>query len=203
MTNWGEKASHDTRLPRKARDVSLTEEPVVTEVQDKEEDPSPDEASRTVTQTPPATSESLNSSSAFVNVANDVYTPTAESVPTNTSDVSEGENSTASYWPTGRPSPTEGEYEFVNGVAPEYEDSKELGSAMELSPESTDGSNKPPSVLLELHWLPPPPPTTTDGFNVYIYRDGKSAMQVVFSKAELINLFSNNSLKLLIKCRSA
>ncbi|XP_058273688.1 receptor-type tyrosine-protein phosphatase O isoform X2 [Hemibagrus wyckioides] len=173
VTNWGEKASHDTRLPRKARDVSLMEEPVVTEVRDKEEDPSPDEASQTVTQTPPATSESLNSSSApFVNVANGVYTPTAESVPTNTSAVSEGENSTASYWPSGRPSPTEGEYEFVNGVAPEYEDSKELGSAMELSPVPTDGSNKPPSILLELRWLPPPPPTTTDGFNVYIYRDG-------------------------------
>ncbi|KAK3544452.1 hypothetical protein QTP86_012435 [Hemibagrus guttatus] len=173
VTNWGKKAPHDTRLPRKARDVSLTEEPVVTEVRDNEEDPSPEEESQTVTQTPLAISENLNSSSAlFVNVANDVYTPTAESVPTNTSDMSESENSTVSYWPTGRPSPAEGAYEFVNGVAPEYEDSKELGSAMDLSPEPTDGSNKPPSILLELHWLPPPPPTTTDGFNVYIYRDG-------------------------------
>ncbi|KAK3517968.1 hypothetical protein QTP70_028528, partial [Hemibagrus guttatus] len=173
VTNWGKKAPHDTRLPRKARDVSLTEEPVVTEVRDNEEDPSPEEESQTVTQTPLAISENLNSSSAlFVNVANDVYTPTAESVPTNTSGMSESENSTVSYWPTGRPSPAEGAYEFVNGVAPEYEDSKELGSAMDLSPEPTDGSNKPPSILLELHWLPPPPPTTTDGFNVYIYRDG-------------------------------
>ncbi|XP_060758858.1 receptor-type tyrosine-protein phosphatase O isoform X2 [Neoarius graeffei] len=171
VTNWHEKVSHDTRLPRKARDVPITEDKLETELQDKEEDPTPEQESQTVTQGPLATSESLNSSSTpFVDAVN-VYTPTAGSLLTNTSDVSESENSTASYWPTGRPSPTEGEYEFVNGVAPEYEDSKELGSAMDLNPELTNGSNKPPLVLLELHWLPAPPPTTTDGFVVYIYRD--------------------------------
>ncbi|KAB5542115.1 hypothetical protein PHYPO_G00087720 [Pangasianodon hypophthalmus] len=171
VTNWREKASHDTRLPRKARDVPLTEEQLETEVQDKEEDPRPEEESQSVTQRPLATSENLNSSSApFVNIVN-VYTPAAENISTNSSDMSESENSTASYWPTRRPSPTEGEYEFVNGVAPEYEDSKELGSAMDSSLEPTDGSNKASSILLELRWLPPPPPTTTDGFNVYIYRD--------------------------------
>lgn len=169
-TNWHEKASHDTRLPRKARDVPPTEEQLETEPQDKHKDPIPEEEPQAVTQSPLATSESLNSSSApFVNA----YTPTTEIVHVNTSDVSVSENSTASYWPTGRPAPTEGEYEFVNGAPPEYEDSKELGSAMDLSPELTDESNKPPSILLELRWLPPPPPTTTDGFNVYIYRDGK------------------------------
>lgn len=178
VTNWGEKTTQDTRLPRKARNVSQMEVPLETEVRGKEEDPRPKE-SQMVTQPPHSASESLNSSSApFVNIVNDVYTPTAESMPTNTSDVSESENSTASYWLMGRPSPTEGEYEFVNGVAPEDGDSKELGSAMDLSPESTEGSNKPPSILLELRWLPPPPPTTIDGFNVYIYRDGKPAMQV-------------------------
>ncbi|XP_026779225.3 receptor-type tyrosine-protein phosphatase O isoform X3 [Pangasianodon hypophthalmus] len=171
VTNWREKASHDTRLPRKARDVPLTEEQLETEVQDKEEDPRPEEESQSVTQRPLATSENLNSSSApFVNIVN-VYTPAAENISTNSSDMSESENSTASYWPTRRPSPTEGEYEFVNGVAPEYEDSKELGSAMDSSLEPTDRSNKASSILLELRWLPPPPPTTTDGFNVYIYRD--------------------------------
>ncbi|XP_027009703.2 receptor-type tyrosine-protein phosphatase O isoform X2 [Tachysurus fulvidraco] len=176
VTNWGEKATQDTRLPRKARSVSQMEVPLETEVRGKEEGPRAKEKSQMVTQPPLSTSESLNSSSApFVNVVNDVYTPTAESVPTNTSDVSESENSTASYWPMGRPSPTEGEYEFVNGVAPEYEDTKELGSAMDPSPGSSEGSNKPPSILLELRWLPPPPPTTVDGFNVYIYRDGNKS----------------------------
>ncbi|TTD62573.1 Receptor-type tyrosine-protein phosphatase O [Bagarius yarrelli] len=169
MTRLGERTSHDTRPPRKARTASLAEEPLVTEVQANDRDPSHQEELQTITQTPLAPSESLNSSSApFPNA---VYTPTAENVSTNTSQVSESENSTASYWPTGHPSPTEGEYEFVNGVAPEYGESKELGSAMELHPEPTDSSNKPSSILLELHWLPPPPPATSDGFNVYIYRD--------------------------------
>lgn len=175
VTNWHEKVSHDTRLPRKVRDVLLTEEQLETELGEKEEDPRPEDELQTVTQSPLATPESLNSSSVpFVNV----YTPTAENVPTNTSNLSESENYTASYWPMGRPSPIGGEYEFVNGVPPDYENSKELGSAMDLSPESTDGSNKPPSILLELRWLPPPSPTTTDGFNVYIYRDGKSDLQL-------------------------
>lgn len=187
MTNWREKAFHDTRLPRKARDVPLTEDKLEAEVQDKEEDPTPERESQTVTQRPLATSESLNSSSVpFVNSVN-TYTPTAESLPTNTSDVSANENSTASYWPTGRPSPIEGEYEFVNGVAPEYEDSKELGSGMDLNPEPNDGSNKLPSILLELHWLPPPPPTTTDGFTVYIYRDSKSHSFIYCISGVLLN----------------
>lgn len=177
MNNWHEKASHDTRLPRKARDIPVTEDQLQTELQDKQEGPRLEEESQTVTQGPLATTESLNSSSEpFVNA----YKPTAGDIPANTSEVPESENSTASYWPTGRPSPTEGEYEFVNGVVSEYEDSKELGSAMELSPEPTDDSNKPPSILLELRWLPPPPPTTTDGFNVYIYRDGESALCIRF-----------------------
>lgn len=179
MTNWRDKASPDARLPRKAREVPLMEEQLETEARDKPEDRRPDEELQSVTQGPLATAESLNSSTEapFVNAVN-AYTPT-ESVPANTSDVSESRNSTASYWPTGGPSPAEGEYEFVNGVAPEYEDSKELGSAMDLSPEPTDGSNRPPSIRLELRWLPPPPPATTNGFNVYVSRDGKSARPAV------------------------
>lgn len=169
--NWHGKASHDTRLPRKARDAPLTEEHLETEPRDKQEDPGLEEESRTATQSPLATTEGLNSSWApSVNA----YTPTAEGVPSTPGEEPESENSTASYWPTGRPSPTEGEYEFVNGVVSAYEDSKELGSAMELGPELTDGANKPPSIQLELRWLPPPPHTTTDGFNVYVYRDGKA-----------------------------
>lgn len=174
MNNWHEKSSHDTRLPRKARNTPVTEEQLQTE-RDKQDDPRLEEVSQTVTQRPLSTTESLNISEPFVNA----YTPTPGDTPSNTSEVSESENSTASYWPTGRPSPTEGEYEFVNGVVSEYEDSKELGSAMELSPDLLDVSNKAPSILLELRWLPPPPPTTTDGFNVYIYRDGESVLKIV------------------------
>ncbi|KAI5610992.1 receptor-type tyrosine-protein phosphatase O precursor, partial [Silurus asotus] len=155
--NW-----HDTRLPRKARDVPVTgKEPDFADKQELEQ--------KSQTVSPLATSESPDINALLTST----LTPTERSIPVNTSDAVERDNSTASYWPTGRPSPTGGEYEFVNGAPPEYDDSeKELGSAMELNPEPTDGSEKPPSVLLELRWLPPLPPSTTDGFNVYIYRDG-------------------------------
>ncbi|KAM9468364.1 receptor-type tyrosine-protein phosphatase O isoform 2-T2 [Clarias gariepinus] len=170
VTNWREKMSHDTRLPRKARDVPVQQED--KQETDLREDPGPKQESQAVTQGPLATSESLNSSTATLGNVVTTYTPTAESAPTNTSDVLESENSTAAYWTTGRPPPTEGEYDFVNRASTESEDSKEFGSAMDLSTEPTDGPEKAPSIQLELHWLPPPPPTTTDGFRVYVYRDG-------------------------------
>lgn len=83
-------------------------------------------------------------------------------------------NRTQSYWldPTD-PSPTDREDEFVNAVVSEYEDSNEPGSAMGLPSEESVLPIKLPPILLELRWLPPRPPTSYDGFNVYVYRDGK------------------------------
>uniref|UniRef100_A0AAR2K418 Protein-tyrosine-phosphatase n=1 Tax=Pygocentrus nattereri TaxID=42514 RepID=A0AAR2K418_PYGNA len=74
--------------------------------------------------------------------------------------------------PTGSVSPTDDE--FVNAVVPEYEDSNEPGSAMDLTTEPTIMPTRLPPILLELRWLPPRPPTSFDGFNIYIYRDGNS-----------------------------
>lgn len=75
------------------------------------------------------------------------------------------------YDPTTSPSNAEDE-EFVNTVVPEYEDSNEPGSAMNLPEEAAILPTKLPPILLELRWLPPRPPTSYDGFNIYIYRDG-------------------------------
>lgn len=63
--------------------------------------------------------------------------------------------------------------EFVNGVVPEYEDSNEPGSAMDLPSQNPVLPTRLPPVLLELRWLPPRPPSSYDGFNVYVYRDGR------------------------------
>lgn len=71
------------------------------------------------------------------------------------------------------PSPADGEDEFVNAVVPEYEDSNEPGSAMGLPSETSVLPTRLPPVLLELRWSPPRPPTSYDGFNIYIYRDGR------------------------------
>lgn len=82
---------------------------------------------------------------------------------------------TQSYWldPT-EPSPADRDEEFVNAVVSEYEDSNEPGSGMGFSTESFVQPTKLPPILLELRWLPPRPPTSYDGFNIYIYRDGKA-----------------------------
>ncbi|KAL0196587.1 hypothetical protein M9458_010159, partial [Cirrhinus mrigala] len=72
-----------------------------------------------------------------------------------------------------RPAPTE-EEEFVNALVPEYEDSNEPGSAMDVTLEPNVMPTPLPPILLELRWLPPRPPTAFDGFNIYIYRDGNS-----------------------------
>lgn len=63
--------------------------------------------------------------------------------------------------------------EFVNAMVPEYEDSNEPGSAMELPSQDPVLPTRLPPVLLELRWLPPPPPSSYDGFNIYISRDGR------------------------------
>uniref|UniRef100_A0A673FQR8 Receptor-type tyrosine-protein phosphatase O-like n=1 Tax=Sinocyclocheilus rhinocerous TaxID=307959 RepID=A0A673FQR8_9TELE len=66
------------------------------------------------------------------------------------------------------------EEEFVNALMPEYEDSNEPGSAMDVTFEANVMPTPLPPILLELRWLPPRPPTAFDGFNIYIYRDGEN-----------------------------
>lgn len=78
-------------------------------------------------------------------------------------------------WPDPtQPVLREADEEFVNAVAPDYEDSNEPGSAMDLPTDAPVRASRAPPVLLELRWLPPRPPTSYDGFNVYIYRDGRT-----------------------------
>lgn len=99
--------------------------------------------------------------------------------------VTAGPNSTEPLWaePTGNPAPTEEEEEeFVNALVPEYEDSNEPGSAMDLTFEPSVMPTPLPPILLELRWLPPRPPTAYDGFNIYIYRDGEKSSRVLHSK---------------------
>ncbi|XP_043086645.1 receptor-type tyrosine-protein phosphatase O isoform X2 [Puntigrus tetrazona] len=83
-------------------------------------------------------------------------------------------NSTETRWaePTGSPTPTEEEEGFVNALVPEYEDSNEPGSAMDVTFEPSVMPTPLPPILLELRWFPPRPPTVYDGFSVYVYRDG-------------------------------
>uniref|UniRef100_A0A8C2ATA5 Protein tyrosine phosphatase receptor type O n=1 Tax=Cyprinus carpio TaxID=7962 RepID=A0A8C2ATA5_CYPCA len=89
-------------------------------------------------------------------------------------------NSTELLWaePTGSPAYTEEEEEeeeeFVNVLVPEYEDSNEPGSAMDVTFEPSVTPKPLPPFLLELRWSPPRPPAAYDGFNIYIYRDGNS-----------------------------
>uniref|UniRef100_A0A8C2GPK8 Protein tyrosine phosphatase receptor type O n=1 Tax=Cyprinus carpio TaxID=7962 RepID=A0A8C2GPK8_CYPCA len=138
------KASHNASVLRRARDIPAAEE--------QEEEVNGVEMS--ITQTP------LN------NVT--VYSSTAEP------------NSTELLWaePTGSPAYTEEEEEeeeeFVNVLVPEYEDSNEPGSAMDVTFEPSVTPKPLPPFLLELRWSPPRPPAAYDGFNIYIYRDGNS-----------------------------
>uniref|UniRef100_A0A8C1L857 Protein tyrosine phosphatase receptor type O n=1 Tax=Cyprinus carpio TaxID=7962 RepID=A0A8C1L857_CYPCA len=138
------KASHNASVLRRARDIPAAEE--------QEEEVNGVEMS--ITQTP------LN------NVT--VYSSTAEP------------NSTELLWaePTGSFAHTEEEEEeeeeFVNALVPEYEDSNEPGSAMDVTFEPSVTPKPLPPFLLELRWSPPRPPAAYDGFNIYIYRDGNS-----------------------------
>lgn len=79
-----------------------------------------------------------------------------------------------SYWldPT-ETTPADRDEEFVNAVVPEYEDSNDLGSAIGEPSDPPVLPTRLPPILLELCWLPPRPPTSYDGFNIYIFRDGK------------------------------
>lgn len=79
-----------------------------------------------------------------------------------------------SYWPDPtETTPADRDEEFVNAVVPEYEDSNDLGSAMGEPSDPPVLPTRLPPILLELCWLPPRPPTSFDGFNIYIFRDGK------------------------------
>uniref|UniRef100_H3CKS4 Protein tyrosine phosphatase receptor type O n=1 Tax=Tetraodon nigroviridis TaxID=99883 RepID=H3CKS4_TETNG len=86
----------------------------------------------------------------------------------------DGANQTAQDdWPDpSQPSLEGGDEEFVNAVVPEYEDSNEPGSAMDLQSRDSVLPTRLPPVLLELRWLPPRAPSGYDGFNIYIHRDG-------------------------------
>lgn len=77
--------------------------------------------------------------------------------------------------PTGSPAPAEEDDDFINALIPEYEDSNEPGSAMNVNFEATVTPTPLLPILLELRWSPPAPPTSYDGFNVYIYLDGSSS----------------------------
>lgn len=91
-------------------------------------------------------------------------------IPTGTDGVN---RTTQDSWPDAtEPTLRDGDDEFVNAVLPEYEDSNEPGSAMDLPTENSILATRLPPVLLELRWLPPRPPTSYDGFNIYVYRDG-------------------------------
>lgn len=138
-----EGGEESRRAFRRARDV-----PLIEEQQQEEEENTSEEAQGASTQVPFDPAQNLTGASAV--------------------------NRTQSYWldPTD-PSPADGEDEFVNAVVSEYEDSNEPGSAMGLPSEDSVLPTKLPPILLELRWLPPRPPTNYDGFNVYIYRDGK------------------------------
>jgi hypothetical protein len=148
--------------PRRARDVPLIEEQELQENQEIQEVISEEVVGGTTQVSYSSAPQDSNSSTGYA---------TSISNTNNT----EEETATQPYWPEpyGSPSPTDGEEEFVNAVVPEYEDSNEPGSAMSLPPEISVTPTRFPAILLELRWLPPRPPTTYDGFNVYIYRDGK------------------------------
>lgn len=143
-------AAQDGRLgSRRARDVSLMEEMQPEEGNTSEETIGP------ATRLP--------------------FDPTHNLTETPTTDRTSPQSTEAeSYWldPTA-PSPSDRDEEFVNAVVSEYEDSNEPGSAMGLPAETFVQPTKLPPILLELRWLPPRAPTSYDGFNIYIYRDGK------------------------------
>lgn len=140
------KASHNASLPRRARDVQL-------------ETNSEEEIGETITLDP-----AQNRSS---EPTTEVYLSTTEPVRENHTQALQTE-------PTGSPGPAE-EDDFINALIPEYEDSNEPGSAMNVNFEATVMPTRLSPILLELRWSPPAPPTSYDGFNIYIYRDGNSS----------------------------
>lgn len=82
--------------------------------------------------------------------------------------------SSAADWLEWTEPPTAGrDEEFVNAELPEYEDSNDPGSAMDVGREDGVIRSTLIPVLLELCWLPPRPPSSYDGFNIYVHKDGR------------------------------
>lgn len=184
----------DSSKPRKAREVALMQEQdepqedVHEEVQDKPENQEEQEMAQEETQleevaagsfttAKPSLDLIVNSSMAepmtdsSIGAVANTDAATADAI----NNGSVAETVTQFYWPepTGSPSPTE--EEFVNAVVPpEYEDSNEPGSAMELPVEAYITPTPLPPLLLELRWLPPRPPSAYDFFNINVYREGNS-----------------------------
>lgn len=84
---------------------------------------------------------------------------------------------------------------FVNAVVSEYEDSNDLGSAMNVPFEAPVLPTRLPPILLELRWLPPRPPISYDGFNVYIYRDGMY-QSISWSTTGSVHSFTSQPIKI-------
>lgn len=186
----------DSSRRRKARDVRLMEDKVQPEAESQEEAQEEEEEAQRPAEAMGASAtlrpaiRSLNASTPadhmddYPNMNMNGNTDGATDgrvVNTNGNESSEADTVTQFYWPepTGSPSPTE--EEFVNAVVPEYEDSNEPGSAMDLPTEMYITPTPLPPILLELRWLPPRPPITFDGFNIYIFRDGASLKSLLYS----------------------
>ncbi|KAL2102898.1 hypothetical protein ACEWY4_002066 [Coilia grayii] len=185
----GGGSQQEPSRPRSAREVPLMEEQEqeqaeAMESQEEEtggeeaqQEVRPEEANReSATLTPAVRSSNASEpdhTDDYANV-NANADANAEAITASKAGNQSAEAVTRSYWPqpTGSPSPTE--EEFVNAVVPEYEDSNEPGSAMDLPLEAFITPTPLPPILLELRWLPPRPPTTFDGFNIYVYHDGNS-----------------------------
>lgn len=191
-----QQQDQDSSRPRKARAVLLMEDQDQPEAESQEQAQEDGEEVRRaaeavgVSATPRPAMGSLNGSTPadrtddYTNMnvdANADADAVTEGSIVNGNGSSEADTVTQFYWPepTGSPSPTE--EEFVNAVVPEYEDSNEPGSAMDLPTEAYITPTPLPPILLELRWLPPRPPTTFDGFDIYIYRDGESLNSLLYS----------------------
>ena len=161
-----------TPQPRKARDIPLIEEQDQGEIHAEGDENPTEDAPPSDTPAQNATGTVADYAYANSNVNNANSNETAMDA-----DEDAALRTPHYHWPD----PTRvssavdrGEEEFVNGLAPEYEDSNEPGSALGMPSSSPSfvAPTKLPPVLLELHWLPPAPPTRYDGFSIYISRDG-------------------------------
>lgn len=94
----------------------------------------------------------------------------------------EYETTSQPYWWSNEAESSEGEEEFVNAVASDYE-ANDVNTSGKLTPE-------PPSFLpvqMVLTWLPPKPPTAFDGFHINVEREGKTEPHTLF-----VPLFCNS-----------
>lgn len=94
----------------------------------------------------------------------------------------EYETTSQPYWWSNEAESSEGEEEFVNAVASDYE-ANDVNTSGKLTPEL-------PSFLpvqMVLTWLPPKPPTAFDGFHINVEREGKTEPYTLF-----VPLFCNS-----------